>query len=131
MQIFANPLIGLVVPVALLGIGAVTSMTDATRSDRQGLARSAAQQQVMAGLESQQQKAESALAVSRYQGACVWLDQGQVSEGLSLVTAEGTPLPEGTAICDSFGGTAVIKDGIAQSLARTSDQAVIRSFLGW
>lgn len=131
MNIFGNPLIGLAVPAVLVTVGAITSMTDSTRAQRQSLARDAAQTQVMNRLEAAQGEARSALAVSRYQGYCTYVPDVQLSAGMVLVGEGGQPLPDGTAVCDPFGTTATIRNGATADLASTSDQSVVRAFLGW
>jgi hypothetical protein len=129
--IFRNPLVGVVVPGLLLVIGAVSSLTDADRRDRQALARDAAQTEVRQRLEESQTEARARLAVTRYQGACTYIPEAQLAPGLVLIGQGGQPLVDGTAVCDAFGTTAVIAEGVTADLARTADQSVVRSFLGW
>jgi hypothetical protein len=38
---------------------------------------------------------------------------------------------DGSTVCDAFGNTAVIADGVTADLATTANQSVIRQFLGW
>jgi hypothetical protein len=130
-SLFRNPLVGVVVPGALLLLGAVHSLTDAERQERQALARDAAETAVRQRLEQSQTEARDRLAVTRYQGACVLIPEAQLAPGLVLLGQSGQPLPEGTAVCDAFGTTAVIAEGVTADLARTSDQSVVRQFLGW
>lgn len=129
--IFRNPLVGIVVPGLLLIIGAVSSLTDQGRRDRQALARDAAQTQVRERLETAQTEARDRLAISRYRGPCAYIPDAQLTPGMVLLGDGGQPLPDGTAICDAYGTTAVMADGVTADLATTGDQAVIRSFLGW
>lgn len=131
MQLFRNPLIGLAVPVILLALGAINAATDGDRQTRQATARDTAQAQVAARLESSQAAAQADLARSRYQGPCVWISQGQVVEGAAFADSTGQPLTDGVTVCDSFGATAVIREGVAAQVARTADQSVVRLFLGW
>jgi hypothetical protein len=130
-SLFRNPLVGVVVPSLLLVIGAVSSFTDADRRDRQALARDAAQTAVKQRLEQSQTEARDRLAVTRYQGACTYIPDAQLTPGMVLLGQGGQHLPDGTAVCDAFGTTAVIAEGVTADLARTSDQSVVRSFLGW
>jgi hypothetical protein len=130
-SLFRNPLVGVVVPGLLLVIGAVSSFTDADRRDRQALARDAAQTAVRQRLEQSQTEARDRLAVTRYQGACTYIPDAQLTPGLVLLGAGGQPLPDGTAVCDAYGTTAVIAEGMTADLARTADQSVVRQFLGW
>jgi hypothetical protein len=130
-SLFRNPLVGVVVPGLLLVIGAVHSLTDADRQERQALARDAAETAVRQRLEESQTEARDRLAVTRYQGACTYIPEAQLAPGLVLVGPGGQPLVDGTAVCDAFGTTAVIAEGVTADLARTSDQSVVRSFLGW
>lgn len=130
-SIFRNPLVGVAVPALLLLIGAVSSMTDTDRRERQALARDAAETAVRQRLEQSQTEARDRLAVTRYQGACVLIPGEQLAPGMTLLGQNGQPLPDGTAVCDSFGTTAVIADGVTADLARTSDESVVRQFLGW
>lgn len=130
-SIFQNPLIGLAVPVLLLGAGAITSVTDSTRADRQALARDTAQTQVRERLETAQSDARDRLAIARYQGTCIYVPSVQLTAGMVLVGENGQPLPNGSTVCDPFGGTAVVSDGVTADLASTSNQSVVRRFLGW
>lgn len=131
MKMFRNPIGGIVVPGLLLIIGAVSSLTDQGRRDRQALARDAAQTAVQERLETAQTEARDRLAVSRYQGPCAYIPDAQLTPGMALLGDGGQPLPNGTAICDAYGTTAVMADGVTADLATTADQSVVRSFLGW
>ena len=130
-SLFRNPLVGIVVPGLLLVVGAVHSLMDADRQERQALARDAAETAVRQRLEESQTEARDRLAVTRYQGACTYIPEAQLAPGLVLVGQGGQPLVDGTAVCDAYGTTAVIAEGVTADLARTSDQSVVRSFLGW
>ncbi|MDA0265484.1 MAG: hypothetical protein O2890_13950 [Cyanobacteria bacterium] len=129
--LFRNPLVGIVVPGLLLVIGMVSAATDSSRQERQDLARNTAQTQVKQKLEADQQQALDRLAISRYQGTCTYVSGVQLSLELTLVGEGNQPLPEGTAVCDAYGTTAVVKDGVTADLAKTANQDVIRTFLGW
>lgn len=131
LQLFRNPLIGAVVPVGLLAIGIVTSAFDSDRQERQTMARNTAQATVQQRLETAQSEARAALAESRYQGPCLYVSHGAIAEGMAFVGDNGAPLPDGTTVCDATGGTAVMRGGVAADLARTGNQAVVRTFLGW
>ena len=130
-SLFRNPLVGIVVPGLLLVVGAVHSLMDADRQERQALARDTAETAVRQRLEESQTEARARLAVTRYQGACTYIPEAQLVPGLVLVGSGGQPLPDGTAVCDAYGTTAVIAEGVTADLARTADQSVVRSFLGW
>ena len=131
MQLFRNPLMGIVVPGFLLIVGAVHSLTDADRRDRQAIARDTAQTAVRQRLEVGQAEARDRLAVSRYQGACVYVPDAQLVPGLRLQGQNALPLVDGSTVCDAFGNTAVIAEGVTADLATTANQSVIRQFLGW
>ena len=130
-SLFRNPLVGVVVPGALLLLGAVHSLTDAERQERQAMARDAAQTNVRQRLEASQAEARDRLAVSRYQGPCIYVPDAQLTPGLRLQGQNTQPLMDGSTVCDAFGNTAVIADGVTADVARTADQSVIRQFLGW
>jgi hypothetical protein len=130
-SLFRNPLVGIVVPGLLLVVGAMHSLMDTDRQERQALARDTAETAVRQRLEESQTEARDRLAVTRYQGACTYIPEAQLAPGLVLVGPGGQPLVDGTAVCDAFGTTAVIAEGVTADLARTSDQSVVRSFLGW
>jgi hypothetical protein len=131
MQLFRNPLVGIVVPGFLLVVGAVHSLTDADRRDRQAIARDTAQTAVRQRLEAGQIEARDRLAVARYQGPCIYVPDAQLMPGLVLMGQRGQPLVDGSTVCDAFGNTAVIADGVTADLATTANQSVIRQFLGW
>ena len=130
-SLFRNPLVGIVVPGLLLVVGAVHSLMDADRQERQALARDTAETAVRERLETAQAEARDRLAVTRYQGACTYIPEAQLVPGLVLVGPGGQPLPDGTAVCDAFGTTAVIAEGVTADLARTADLSIVRQFLGW
>ncbi len=131
LQLFRNPLVALVVPGLLLVVGGLSTVTDTERQERQALARDTAQTSVRQQLEANQQAAKDRLAVSRYQGTCVYVPETPLVAGLVLLGEHGQPLPEGTAACDAFGGTVVVKDGVTADLATTGNETVVRQFLGW
>ncbi|NJN22039.1 MAG: hypothetical protein HC812_13725 [Leptolyngbya sp. RL_3_1] len=93
MKMFRNPIGGIVVPGLLLIIGAVSSLTDQGRRDRQALARDAAQTAVQERLETAQTEARDRLAVSRYQGPCAYIPDAQLTPGMALLGTVASPCP--------------------------------------
>ena len=71
--------------------------------------------------ETQVFEAEQEQANLRYQQNCVILD-GQIEEDLEIIG-----VTDDTQVCDLYGLTAVVKNGIATAIARTVDEAVIQA----
>ena len=116
-----------VLPLALFGFGAVSTLTNPEIQEGRALQRNTAQNRAQARVEARQGEANSQLAITRYQSGNCLLSTVPIKPGMVF-----SGVPTDVSVCDDQGWTAQLgSDGTVQKLAYTSDTDVIRGFLGW
>lgn len=122
-----NPVMLMLIPLALFGLGGVRTLTNPAIQESRALQKQTAQNRAQARVEARQGEANSTLAKNRYESGNCLLSDTPITPGLIYAG-----VPADVYVCDSHGWTAQVgDDGAVDKLAYTSDANVIRGFLGW
>ena len=112
-----NKLLLFFAPAALLlAYGVVANNFDPTRQANSQLYQQGFETQTRQAAEQAAATAAANLAQQRHQQGCLH-SPTRILAGSFYQGADGHPLPNGTAICDDFGTTAVLENGQAVNLA--------------
>jgi hypothetical protein len=129
-------LIGGAIVLVILALNAPSQI--ATMQQQRQLAQTISQQnqelQIKARLANADAERRSALAKTRYDNGCQMVFASSSPEKFTAIQqgkpvldgATLAPLGDGTIVCDMTGQTAIIRNGIADDLAFSSDRQVIR-----
>lgn len=116
----------LLLPGLLIAFGYLRVSGDEGIQVTRELEKQTARFQVSQQIEGQAAEAQQQTANDRYRsGTCLYTQQ--LSKGDYF-----TSVPRGSFVCDAYGWTARINElGGVADMAYTSDQQIIRNFLGW
>lgn len=126
MSFKIHPILFLLLPGLLIAFGYLRVSGDEGIQVTRELEQQAARFQVNQQIEGQAAEAQQQIANERYRsGTCLYTEQ--LSKGHYF-----TAVPPGSLVCDGYGWSARTNEyGGVTDMAYTSDQQVIRNFLGW